>query len=69
MICIDKSGSMSGSPIEIVKQQCLRVGEAYFAIRSDSKSNANLVTIPFESSIETLNATNFNTFEEQIKSI
>jgi hypothetical protein len=56
VICIDKSGSMSGSPIEIVKQQCLLVGEAYFAIRSDSNSNASLVTIPFESNIDILNA-------------
>jgi propanediol utilization protein len=26
VICIDRSGSMSGTPIRIVKEQCLKVG-------------------------------------------
>jgi uncharacterized protein with von Willebrand factor type A (vWA) domain len=67
VICIDRSGSMSGTPIDIVKEQCIKVGQAYFKIR-DHK-NPNLITIPFNSDIEILTAQDLKTFENQINSI
>ena len=67
VICLDKSGSMSGSPIEIVKKQCMEVGATYFDMKSDK--NPNLVLLPFDSSMQVLSAKNFLEFENQIKSV
>ena len=47
---------MGGEPIQIVKDQCLRLGRAYFDRKSKTNSNVDLVTIPFESDCSIMNA-------------
>jgi hypothetical protein len=42
---------MTGKPIDIVKQQCIKVGEEYFNIRSTRDAKSELLTIPFDRDI------------------
>lgn len=61
IMCLDRSGSMSGRPFEAVKVGALKIGEALWS--SDVKPFERVITLLYDTSIEIRESNDLDSYQ------
>jgi uncharacterized protein with von Willebrand factor type A (vWA) domain len=67
MMCLDRSGSMSGRPFEAVKLGATKIGEAIWA--SDVNPFEHVITLLYDTSIEHIESKDLDSYKRYIRGL
>ena len=65
--CLDTSGSMSGSPIEALKEGAILIGRRYY--EAEQRPFEEFITMEYNSNCTDFAAANFDDYERRIRQL